>query len=250
MQAERSMFRAADGHIVDMFQGHWKDSSAPTGINSAGVVVGVYVRYPRPGQLPTSRGYAWKDGQITFLGSLGGKQTTATAINDAGVIVGRSNLNTAQRPVHHAFAWTDGRMTDLGGLDPAENSDAWRVNGAGWIVGSSAVDAHHHKHATLWRDGTIVDLGTLDAGGISEAFGVNDAGVIVGYSQNANGTLIRAFLWQDGVMQDLNTLVTNLPPGTALASASPVTNAGLILASGSDADGRSFTYLLQPHTAP
>jgi probable HAF family extracellular repeat protein len=250
MQADRSVFKAADGPVVDMFEGHWKDSSAPTGINSSGVVVGVYAKYPRFGHLPTSYGFMWKDGQATFLGSLGGVQTTATAINDANVIVGRSNLTTDSRPVHHAFAWSGGVMTDLGGLNPAHDSDAWRINGGGWIVGSSEIDAHRHKHATLWRDGEIIDLGTLDTGGISEAFGVNDAGVIVGYSQNANGTLIRAFLWQDGVLQDLNTLVTNLPPGTALANASYINNAGQILVGGSDASGRSFTYLLQPNAAP
>jgi probable HAF family extracellular repeat protein len=165
-------------------------------------------------------------------------------------IAGRSNLSADARPVHHAFAWTAGVMSDLGGLDPAHDSDAWGINRRGWIVGSSEIDAHRHKHATLWRDGAIVDLGTLDADGISEAFSVNDAGVIVGYSQNANGTSIRAFVWQDGVLQDLNTLVTNLPPGTALAAASPINSAGEMLASGSDADGRSFVYLLQPHTTP
>jgi probable HAF family extracellular repeat protein len=250
MQADRSVFRASSGQVVDMFQGHWKDSSAPTGINSSAVVVGSYVRYPRVGQLPTSYGYMWKDGQVTFLGSLGGVQTTAYAINDANVIVGRSTLTTDSRPVHHAFAWSDGVMSDLGGLNSAHDSDAWRINGGGWVVGSSEIDAHRHKHATLWRDGEIIDLGTLDTGGISEAFGVNDAGVIVGYSQNANGTLIRAFLWQDGVLQDLNTLVTNLPPGTALGNATFVNNAGQILAGGSDASGRSFTYLLQSHAAP
>jgi probable HAF family extracellular repeat protein len=250
LSAERSFFRPADGHVVDMFEGHWRDSTAPNGINAAGVVVGTYARYPRAGRLPTSYGFAWKDGQVTFLGSLGGNQTSATAINDAGVIVGRSNINSDARPVHHAFAWTDGVMTDLGGLDPQQDSDAWRINSSGWIAGSSVVDKHRHKHATLWRDGQVIDLGTLDEGGTSEAFGVNDAGIVVGYSQNANGTSIRAFVWQDGVMQDLNTLVTNLPPGTVLASASPVNNAGQMLVSGSDASGRSYTYLLQPHTSP
>ena len=47
------------------------------------------------------------------LGTLGGNNSWAWAINDAGVIVGKAELVDGST---HGFAWVDGTMHDLDGL--------------------------------------------------------------------------------------------------------------------------------------
>lgn len=118
------------------------NSSVPLDINNVGQMVGqCQNRWGR------SRAVLWnKFGRITNLGTLGGNESFATALNDAGVIVGRSR--TATRDVR-PFVWRDGVMADLGTLG-GSHGRAEDINDAGWIVGASA-RADGTVHATLWR---------------------------------------------------------------------------------------------------
>jgi probable HAF family extracellular repeat protein len=50
------------------------------------------------------------------LGTLGGDNSTALWINDAGEVVGEADLPSANPDVHHAFLWRNGVMIDLGTL--------------------------------------------------------------------------------------------------------------------------------------
>jgi probable HAF family extracellular repeat protein len=73
-----------------------------------------------------------------YLGSLGGS-SSATGINNAGHVVGMSDVPGQNRDGlshQHAFLWTpsDG-MIDLGSRDT--DSAAWDINDLGQIVGSS-----------------------------------------------------------------------------------------------------------------
>mgnify|MGYP005844324043 CR=1 FL=1 len=77
---------------------------------------------------PAARSAPWN---LYDLGALDGGTSAATAINDAGVIVGGSSTD----PGSHAFVW-DGEMTDLGTLG-GSYSMAWDINAAGQIVGCS-----------------------------------------------------------------------------------------------------------------
>src|SRR5947208_14826921 len=72
---------------------------------------------------------------IQDLGTLPGDESSrATAINDAGQIVGVSG--TCSDPTH-AFLWADGVMTDLGSLPgtvrtyPSDSNNAGQIAGAG-----------------------------------------------------------------------------------------------------------------------
>ncbi|HET7545664.1 MAG TPA: hypothetical protein VFK05_37610 [Polyangiaceae bacterium] len=64
-----------------------------------------------------SRAFLYKNGTSVALGDLGGHQTIAKAINDGGVVVGKS-LDKNRR--WRAFSWSGGQMQDLGGPDQQE----------------------------------------------------------------------------------------------------------------------------------
>jgi probable HAF family extracellular repeat protein len=113
---------------------------------------------------------------VTPLGTLGGLESQANAINSLGHIAGWSNdTNGNQR----AFLYTNGVIFNLGTLG-GNASEALALNDldqvAGWSSTSNGV-----KHAFVFRDNHMVDLGTL-GGTDSCATGINNAGRIVGWA--------------------------------------------------------------------
>lgn len=85
---------------------------------------------------------------MTDLGTLGGNQSYATAINDAGQVTGTSYTAAG---VEHAFRWEGGVMTDLGTLGGGTLSFGVAINGAGQVTGYSATANTGLFHATVWR---------------------------------------------------------------------------------------------------
>jgi probable HAF family extracellular repeat protein len=112
------------------------------------------------------------------LGTLGGTTSDATAINESGLVVGKSKTAAG---LTHAFRWTSGTgMVDLGTLG-GTGSDAADVNNAGVIVGSATTAASAgESHAFRWTaGGGMVDLGTL-GGTSSRALAVSETGAVTG----------------------------------------------------------------------
>lgn len=123
------------------------------------------------------------------LGTLGGLNSWARGINNAGVIVGESD--TADRHVR-AFKWQNGVMTDLGTLG-GDNSSASRINDNGDIVGW-AETASGTRRAVVWTNGRIIDLNTSLLVGtnpnmtLTEARDINEHGQIVGWGVASSGS--------------------------------------------------------------
>ena len=114
--------------------------------------------------------------EFTDLGTLGGTQSGAAAINESGSIVGYSYMPGDL--VSHAVLWVHGKTIDLGTLG-GSSSSASDINDDGQIVGSSTLPGDQTTHATLWSRGKIHDLGAASALS-SSAAGINNAGQVVG----------------------------------------------------------------------
>jgi probable HAF family extracellular repeat protein len=198
-------------------------ASSATAVNSLGEVVGwsygaaggymaFLIRPLVDGQGQPTQWFA-DDGTganslMVSLGTLGGANSWARDINDAGQIVGEAD--TAHGSTH-AFLWQDGTMIDLGTLGGSTSSAA-AINASGQIVGW-ALDAAGQKRAFVINpadtdsDGTpdtwytdadddgandlMADLNLLLPSGfrisLTEARDINDAGMIVGWGNVGTG---------------------------------------------------------------
>jgi probable HAF family extracellular repeat protein len=126
---------------------------------------------------------------ITDLGTLGGGESTAWAINAGGQILGSSKTVKGE---WHTVLWENGRIRDLGPLG------AIAINDRGQIV------ADARNGALLWEDGKVTRLGTL-GGATTVPVAINNQGQVVGWSDTKSRGE-HAFLWQDEKMRDLGGL--------------------------------------------
>ena len=167
------------GFDVDVLQLPYEDAEA-MGINDAGLVVGSTDVSAKPGTKP-HHAVLWCKGVRQDLGTLGGTESRALAVNGPGQIAGvSSTTQTAAdgNPLYHAFFWDRGKMTDLGTLPGDRQSGAKALNARGEVVGSSG------ERACLWRGGKAYDLNALLPVGsgwvLQGAAGINNRGQIVG----------------------------------------------------------------------
>jgi probable HAF family extracellular repeat protein len=158
-------------------------------VNNAGQIVGVAAT-----STGASHAYRLNGGTLTDLGTLGGRNSFANGINEAGMVVGNAELSAnSASPAQHAFVWNDadadnvsdpGEMKDLGALAGGTNSIAYDINASGQVVGSSEVTGGS-THAFVTVSGTMTDLNSLIPSGtgwtLQEARSINDGGQIVGY---------------------------------------------------------------------
>lgn len=222
-------------------------------VNSTGVVAGAY----NTGQV---HALLFKDGVATDLGSLGGSDSRALAINDLNQVVGWSEIAGGTQ---HAFVSDGTVMTDLGTLGGTKSyafginndgvivgysqiaddaafhafkyengvmtdigpADNWRtalgVNASGQITGSSSGIPGQEAQAYLYSAGAFTNLGNF--GGSSEGLALNDAGVVVGEAYFPGNQQAHAFLSDGGPMQDLGTL------GGSFSTALDINNLGQVV---------------------
>jgi probable HAF family extracellular repeat protein len=104
--------------------------------------------------------FLWDNGKLTDLTaqSRGGTLWLASAINDAGQIVGGASFPGRD---FDAAVWQNGVLTDLGTLDGDCYSFADSINSRGQIVGSSYSCDGNTIRAFLWQNGSIFDLNDL-----------------------------------------------------------------------------------------
>jgi len=136
-------------------------------INELGQVVGISISNPQTDYTNHAflyTGTPGSDGVMRGLGTLGGTQSAAYAINDSGQITGTSDL--AGDLTHHAFLYTGtpgsgGVMHDLGTLG-GTRSEAYDINARGQVLGVSTTEAGEF-HAFIYTgvpgvDGRMIDL--------------------------------------------------------------------------------------------
>lgn len=146
---------------------------------------------------------------IVDLGTLGGTESFAYALNNRGDVVGLSRVHDGDT---HAFHYRDraGVMTDLSPLNSESiltssmDINKHRQIASGVIENGVYVPAIYEA-----RSGQVTTLGTL--GGVT-AFGfngvataINDGGQAVGYSY-LDSLNRHAFLFSDGEMTDIGSL--------------------------------------------
>ena len=219
------------------------------GINASGQVAATVRTVVGGG---TFQAAVYSAGAFHLLGTLGrGRNSGALAINDAGTVVGGSDVSLA--PVGAAFVAYpgSGQLQDLGTLGGAV-SDALAINNRGEIVGTAdpARANRGEGHAFLYANGAMQDLGTLGAGTVSGAQGINDAGQIVGgsFTNGSNGPA-HAFLYEGGTMYDLNNLVSDTS-GDVLYRAIAINASGQIVAEATTPSGDRHSVLLSPTAVP
>jgi len=140
---------------------------------------------------------------VTNLGTLGGSQSWAYALNNHGQVVGYASTVTGYE---HAFLWQNGGMTDMGTLG-GSTSRTNSINNSGQVVGYSQ-NTQGNTLGFIWQNGGMLGLGTL--GGIqSYANAVNDSGQVIGYAYDQTNQYQRACLWQPG--GGMIDLTANLP---------------------------------------
>ena len=219
------------------------DTSSASGINNAGQVVGWSLKASndmRAFTIDDTRAFiTGPNGMgMSDLGTLGGIHSSASAINDAGQVVGWSN--TTEGTQHAFITGRDGvGMTDFDTRDE-DVSFANGINNAGQVVGEAGMDGYQsHAFITDPNGMSMTDLGTI-GGARSAASDINDLGQVAGWSYSANGT--HAFITgPNGVgMRDLGTL------GGIRSSASGVNDAGQVVGWSNTTDGTQHAFISGP----
>lgn len=148
------------------------------------------------------------------LGTLGGAESGANALNASAAVVGWSETAEGSR---HAFLYRDGELIDLGTLPGGRDSVATDINDAGLVVGFSAINEFGPAfpavtQAFAWQE-RMVALGALycpctfnDRYGSSSASAISETAQVVGSSETVRGERVRhAFLFEGGAPRDLST---------------------------------------------
>ena len=172
------------------------NGGANKGLNNAGVVVGhgFFFGDPDTAMMGVPDGRGGYDAQE--IGPSGYTFSIAHAINDAGTIVGLANLTNGPWTAAIFTLDRDNPVVLLGSLPGFENSEAYDINGAGVIVGSTLDnDFELDPRAWVYFDGQMHDLNDFLEPGQAEwdvlvsAEGVNEAGEIAGFGWTTGGEL-------------------------------------------------------------
>jgi probable HAF family extracellular repeat protein len=241
-------------------------------INGAGQIIGIsYTNstpnpvatrcsyaYPDPtlSLMPTQEPFLWENGEMISLTSLGGTCGFPHDVNNAGQVVGASDLLGDQ--VMHPFLWTKTKgMQDL--LQGSTTfTGVWgiatKINESGDVVGWANLAGDTETDAFFW-DGTMHDLGNMN--GCAHAWSINSQGQVIGHwGAYVGGSTPHlgdgdcetgSFLWENGgPMVDLATLVSSGSGISVGNGALDINDRGEIAGQGIDANKNYHAILLIP----
>jgi probable HAF family extracellular repeat protein len=267
-------FEWQNGVLTDLGALPGIECSQAVSINANGEIVGGSgngVIDPVAGVIEEVRAVLWKDGEIRDLGTLGGSESTAVAINNRGQVTGFST-NAIPDPFSllyfpagftngtqtRAFLWHKGHMQDLHTLG-GPDAQAFGLNERGQVIGISYINSTPNPTTGvptadpfLWtKDRGMVDLGTL--GGVwGSADTLNNRGQVIGTSSLAAGPGAclngppdpnlnpdcHPFLWDDGKLIDLT-----VQSGGIIVNANAINDAGEIVGLACFPNGTCHAYL-------
>jgi probable HAF family extracellular repeat protein len=152
----------------------------------------------------------WQGGNIRDLGTLGGTDSEAWAVNDRGDVIGIAFLDTPpvppfNQPQTDAFLWSKGHMTDLGSLGGGFSTPS-AVNQNGQVTVISFDASNQHILSYLWSSGKKYVLPSL-GGTFVQASNLNDWGLVTGAGTDSTDSSFIAGLW-------IPSLHLKLPLGT------------------------------------
>jgi len=209
-------------------------------VNDKGLVVGRSMLNDNPADVFHAFVWSEKTG-MTDLGTLGGSQSTATAITGDRVIAG---FGPSAEGALHAFVRTRLNFVDLSTLG-GSTTTLKAINAKAEAVGSSDIVGDSAFHAFLWtKQHGMLDLGTL-GGRTSTANAISDDGVVVGQSDTAPdpNNAPHAFMWtRHGGMVDLGTF------GGLNSTAQSVNNNGVVVGSSDMKSGVSHAFVWTKRT--
>ena len=172
--------------------GGGSDSVYPKAMNNNGAVVG----WSKTADGQTRHAFYFSTDVLIDLGTLGGQESLAWAVNDKEDVVGELlMLDTTQ----HAFYHHNGKMVDLTPWTTVESAYAVGVNNNGVVIGN--IRSNGLDMTFIYQNGimTIPNLGKERTQVRLQA--INDKGEIIGsyFKDHFN----YAFLYRNGVAQDL-----------------------------------------------
>jgi probable HAF family extracellular repeat protein len=140
-------------------------------------------------------GFLWRSGQMSDLGTLSGQVVSqASAINNTGLIAGKSNIFPVVWEYDIANPNDAPRIQQLPIPAGFFSATTTAVNDSGDVVGYAG-SPNIDSHAVLWRNGMAIDLGVWPGGHYSVANGINNRGQIVGTGTVAGDNLDHALMW-------------------------------------------------------
>lgn len=186
-----------DGSLRELMPG---DARRPVaqGFNARGDVVGYFSAGG------TRRAFVLSGGSVSEPGTLGGADSAATLVDEAGLVAGDSQVASGAA---HGFVLRSGALEDIGGLGGGETFP-FAISPGGRLTGESQLAAQVFvSHAFLWNPagGAMADLGTL-GGNYSRGQTIDDAGFVAGFSTLVpSDEKVHAFAWDGRSMIDLGS---------------------------------------------
>lgn len=152
------------------------------------------------------------------IGTLGGKNSWAKAINNSGVIVGVSAERNVKRGL--AFSWKNGHLNAIN--SGTRSASATAINDSGIIAGAYT-DRNGHYYTCVWNHGMLRTLpGQSGYGG--EAMGIDEKGNVCGSECMRVFGPGRACVWINGRLRLLK-----VPGNTDSSRANSISGTGTVV---------------------
>lgn len=170
-----------------------------------------------------NRAFFFDKGTTTVLGTLGGRDSQAFGINNAGQITGWSDTAGSAPGVNgdpHAFIFKEGLFQDIGAADGLRSTIAFSINTGGQVTGRGSSSSASTSGAFIFSSGLFLFFESRGTG-----HDISNSGQIVGLLSGNDDGSGRAFLFTGGVVQDLGTLT----PQHTFSNALAINNSGKVV---------------------